>query len=399
MNNKENSKKYKLAILTSHPIQYQAPLFKKLAQHPKIDLTVYFCSDHGVTKKVDPGFGVAFKWDIPLLEGYRYKFLKNYFPFISGNRLWLSVNLGIIKELWKEKYDAILIHGYVALSGWLAFLGTRLSKTPILFRGETILRPGQSRLKRVVKSLCLKALFRKIDAFLPIGTRSREFYLAYDVPESRMFLTPYSVDNEFFHRKYKELIADKNKLKEKLGIPSEMPIILYASKMIPRKRAIDLLKAFKMVQEKRNAVLVFVGDGVERPVLESYTKEHNLKNVYFVGFKNQTELSEYFVVADVFVLPSTNEPWGLIINEVMNFGLPIITTDKVGAGPDLVKDGENGFIYSIGDIERLAECLLTLLKELELRERMGRCSLEIISNWGYDACVEGVLKGLRYVRQ
>ena len=135
--------------------------------------------------------------------------------------------------------------------------------------------------------------------------------------------------------------------------------------MIPRKRPFDLLRAYEKIQERMNAALVFVGDGIERSFLESYTKNNNLKNVYFTGFKNQTELPYYFAIADVFVLPSGDEPWGLIINEAMNSGLPIITTEAVGAVPDLVKDGINGFIYPVGDIEKLVNCLSGVMEQSE----------------------------------
>lgn len=394
----ENKKaKYKLAILTSHPIQYQAPLFKKLAQHPEINLMVYFCSDYGVTEKIDPGFGVTFKWDIPLLEGYRYKFVKNYFPFIDGSKLWLSVNPGIIKELWKGKYDAILIHGYLSIASWLAFFGAWLTKTKISFRGETILRANQSKLVMTIKNIILKSLFRKIDAFLLIGTRSREFYLTYGVSEEQMFLTPYSVDNEFFIKQGAIWNARKDDIKEELGISKDTPVILYASKITQRKRPMDILKAFEQLREK--ASLVFVGDGELRPILEKYVQDRNISNVFFLGFKNQSELPKYYVTADVFVLPSSYEPWGLAINEAMCFGLPIITTDAVSASVDLVRHGENGFIYPAGDIDSLATYLDELISEPVKRQQMGKLSLEIISSWNYDVCVKGVLQSLKFIQK
>ncbi|MDI6889639.1 MAG: glycosyltransferase [Thermodesulfovibrionales bacterium] len=397
MTNKEDSPKYKLAILTSHPIQYHVPLFQKIAQHSRIDLMVYFCSDYGVTEKIDPGFGVAFKWDIPLLEGYSYKFLKNYLPGISGGRLWLSFNPGIIKELWKERYDAVLIHGYVALSNWLAIIGARLNNTSVILRGETILRHNQNKLLQFIKKAYLKLFFSRIKAFLPIGTRSREFFLTYGVPESRMFPTPYSVDNEFFIEQ-REIWQDNiNEIKEELGIPKDTPVILYASKITKRKHPMDILKAFEKLKEK--ATLVFVGDGNSRPTLEKYVERRNIGNVFFVGFKNQSELPKYYTIADVFVLPSSYEPWGLAINEAMCFGLPIITTEAVAASADLVCHGENGFIYPVGDIDKLTNSLSKLLQETELRIKMGKRSSEIIAKWSYKEDEEGILASLEYVKR
>jgi len=124
------NKKYKLAILTSHPIQYQVPLFHKLAESSKIDFMVYFCSDFGATEKIDPkGFGIAYKWDIPLLDGYSYKFLKNY-SLRPSTEFWGQINPGIIRELFKGNYDAVLIHSYALFTSWLAFLGAIITRTP-----------------------------------------------------------------------------------------------------------------------------------------------------------------------------------------------------------------------------------------------------------------------------
>lgn len=389
--------KYRLAILTSHPIQYQAPLFRRLAQHPQVELMVYFCTDYGITQKVDPGFGVVFKWDIPLLEGYSYKFLKNYQFSSYINKF--AFNPSIIRELWQNHYDAVLVHGYIAPTNWFAFLSAWLKGVPIIFRGESHLlnfRPGW---KKAVKRIVLFQLFKRISSFLPIGTLNRKYYKHYGVPDRKLFLTPYAVDNDFFLKRYQELYDRRDHLKKDIGVAPELPVILYASKMMQRKRAMDLLKAFEKTQKRVDVSLVFVGDGVERPTLEAYSKDHDIRNVHFVGFKNQTELPDYFVIADVFVLPSTDEPWGLIINEAMNFGLPIITTDQVGAGYDLVKDGGNGFVYPVGDIEKLASCLLKLFQNPELKERMGKYSSEIISRWSYNEGDEGILNALEYIKK
>ena len=375
--------RYKLAALTTHPIQYQAPLFRRLAVCPDIDLMVYFCNNFGIAEKFDPGFSLSFKWDIPLLEGYNYKFL--------------SLSPVIIKEFLRHRYDAVWIHGYIPLANWFAFLGAKVLNIPVLLRGESHLLEKRLLPKRILKRMLLGAFFKRISGFLAIGRLNKEYYLDYDVPANKIFSVPYAVDNDFFSKRSLELQSRRTQLKEQLGISLDLPVILYASKMIPRKRPMDLLEAYKKIQEKISAALVFVGDGRQRSTLEAYVKANNLKNVYFTGFRNQSELPDYFVIADVFVLPSTNEPWGLVINEAMNFNLPIITTDKVGAGFDLVRHQDNGFIYPAGDIDKLAECILRILEDPHLKQGMGKRSGEIISHWGAEEDIRGILSALEYV--
>ncbi|MBZ9572242.1 glycosyltransferase family 4 protein [Patescibacteria group bacterium] len=386
--------KYKLAILTSHPIPYQTPLFQKLAEHPKIDLMVYFCSDFGVNKKLDPKFGIPVKWDKPLLEGYFYKFLKNHSPNPS-TEFWGLINPGIIKELWRERYNAILVHGYTLFTSWLAFFGAWITRTPIIFRGETLLLSHQPEWRRIIKNVVLRPLFRRIKAFLPIGTRSSEFYSYYGVSKHKLFLGPYSVDNDYFFEQRRKWQPKKEKIKKELNIPFKLPIILYVGKIYKIKAPFDLLKAFEKIQEK--AALIFVGEGEDRERLESYKKERNIKNVYFLGFKNQSELGKYYVVADIFVLPSIREKWGLVINEAMCFSLPIITTDGVTAAVDLVRREENGFIYLKGNIEMLIKYLKELISDLEKCKKMGEKSLKIISDWNYDVCEKAILKALEFI--
>jgi len=387
-------KKYCLAVLVSHPIQYQAPLWRKLAQHPQIDLTVYFCSDYGVTEKVDPGFGVMFKWDIPLLEGYRYKFLKNCSPKPSLNGFWGLVNLGIVKQLYKNRYDALFVHSYAYATHLLAILAARLKGIKVLVRSESNLLVKRSLRRRLLKRLFLPLFFQLINSFMVIGRLNRQYYGYYYASRKKMYLAPYAVDNEWFFAQRDLHLPHRLDLKEELDISPNAKVILYAAKFLKRKRLMDLIQAFEGLGLP-GVVLVIVGDGEERPVCERYVKTRKLRGVHFVGFKNQSELPQFYAVADVFCLPSEDEPWGLVLNEAMCFGLPIIATDQVGAAYDLINQGINGFIYQVGNIEALKGYLEVTLKDEELRQKMGKASLELIERWGYKENVEGLLEAMK----
>lgn len=404
MNSTPIMKKFKLAVLTPHPIQYQAPFFKKLAEHSEIDLMVYFCWDFGVKGPTfDIGFNKKIKWDIPLLDGYRYKFLKN-FSLDPGSGKWSrEINPGIIKEIHKGRYDAILIYGWNSLTSWLAFLAAFLTKTPVFIHGENPLNQEsfKSGLKIKIKHFVLGTLFKKIRFFLYIGEENKNFFKYYGVPEEKLIFCPYAVENERFMSQAKKLKNSKSKFKKELGLNDECVTVLFMGKLIEKKRPLDLLKAYELLTKSfklkaKNLALLFVGDGILRFQLEGFTKERNLSNVYFIGFKNQTELPKYYTLADVLVLPSgAGETWGLAVNEAMCFSLPIIISNIVGCGPDLVKNDENGFIFSLGDAKQLSGCLEKIIQNSQKRKLFGKKSFEIIKNYTFEKDIEGILTALK----
>lgn len=400
------NKMKKIAVLTSHPIQYQAPLFQKLAKEPDIDLTVYFCWDFGVKKEsYDAEFGKKLSWDILLLNGYRHEFLKNY-SLNPSSEFWGQINFGVIKKLRENKYDAIIVFGWNSFTNWLVFLTSFWHKTPIFLRGENPLNQEflKSRWKIKIKKTVLGWLFRRVSAFLYIGEENKKFYQFYGASEKKLFFCPYAVDNERFIKSAQDLRLKIKDLRVDLGINEKDVVVLFVGKLIEKKRPMDLLGAYEMlVKGKMSKVkrsLLFVGDGALRPELEKYAEENNLENVNFVGFKNQTELPRYYAMADIFVLPSgAGETWGLAVNEAMCFSLPIIVSDIVGCGPDLIKQGENGFIFPVGDIERLSFYLKDLAEDDSKRKSFGEKSFEIIQNYSFKKDIEGILETLNSLKQ
>lgn len=393
-------KNYKIAFLISHPIQYFSPLFKQMSKNNKIDLTVYYCFDETIRYFKDIEFGKKIKWDIPLLEGYKYKFLRNYSPKPSIFKGFFGlINVGIVRELFKSNYDLLIIHGWNYFTHILAIFMAKLKRIKVFMRGENPYKQEikKSKLKIVLKKILLKNfIFKLIDGFLYVGEQNKKLYKFYGGSEKKLFLFPYAVDNERFAREYEKLKKQKN-LKEKLNLPCDKIIILFVGKLVDKKRPFDLLKAYEIIKNEKKALL-FVGDGYLRKELEDYVKDKNINDVYFAGFKNQTELPLYYTCADIFVLPSDiGETWGLVVNEAMNFELPIIVSDMVGCAEDLVKNGENGFIYKVSDIEKLAEYLEVLIKDKDLKEKMSRKSKEIIKKYSYGESIRLFLKNVEIV--
>lgn len=399
-------KKYRLAFFVSHPIHYKIDLYREINSLANIKIMVYFGSNASIRLTLDKTFGKVIKWyDEKIIKGLPHKFLKNYSfqksslpvdTFFGG-----TINLEIFSELKINHYDAILIDGYMTIGNWLAFFSAWLTKTPIILRGDAYLLNHRSNFKKLVKKIILTVLFKKIDAFLALSSTNADYYKYYGVPEEKIFYSPYVINNGYFRKKYKFFSSQKKKIKSLNKINSAVPIILYASKMIHRKRPMDLLKAYEILNKKLpdKAHLVFVGDGPEKKSLEDYTRLKNIKNVSFVGFKNQTDLPKFYAIADVFILPSEIEIYGQVVHEAMNFALPIIATDMVGAAYDVITQGKNGYVYKAGDINKLSEHLSNLIENKNLREEMGQNSLKIMDKFTYKEAVSGIVETLNAIKK
>jgi glycosyltransferase involved in cell wall biosynthesis len=386
-------RKISLAYLVSHPIQYQAPLLRLVAAVPEIDLTVFFASDHSVRSYHDAGFGQAIKWDVPLLDGYRHEFLGSaqsdgsIKPDAAARRQFAA-------RLRSRRFDVLWVHGFTGRDNLRFMASAWRAGTPVLVRDEAT---AISRQRSIVRALGKRVFFRILGqlcrAFLAIGSLNREYYLANGIPRERIFMVPYAVDNDYFARLGEKAAERREALRFELGLEPGRPIILFASKFEPRKRAADLLAAFEWLRERQRLparpYLMFVGDGETRAEIESRAQGLG-GDVRFLGFRNQSELPGFYQLCDVFVLPSVQEPWGLVINEVMNVGRPVIVTDQAGCGPDLVHDGVNGYILPPDSPSALALALENVLADPQRTAAMGRSSADIIATWSFAQDIEGL---------
>jgi glycosyltransferase involved in cell wall biosynthesis len=400
---KSMAPKVRLAYLVTHPIQYQAPLLRRIAAEPGIDLTVFFCSDFSLKSYLDPSFGKIIAWDVPLVGGYRHEIL----PALGRrDRLsfWRPVNYGLATRLTRANFEVLWVHGYNRWFHWLAMTWAKIRGLKVLVRDEaTRLSGTRYRLKRLAKSIFFLILRNFCDGFLAIGTLNAQYYQSYGIPPERIFSVPYAVDNAFFRGKARAAAGERESLRRQLGLAPGRPVILFASKLSPVKRGADLLEAYiqmsaDQIQEPA-PYLLFIGDGDQRQALEARARALNWHSIKFLGFKNQTELPRYYDLCDVLVLPSSFEPWGLVINEVMTAGRAVVVSDQVGCGPDLVKNGENGYVFKAGDVAGLRAALDNVLRSREKCRALGRKSLEIIEQWGIEEDVVGLQQALARVTQ
>lgn len=387
--------KRKIAVVNSHPIQYFAPLYAYLSRSDQIEVTALYCSDASLRGGMDPGFKREVKWDVDLLSGYR--------PVFLGARAKQRVPGGffslVCPEVWSEivkgDFDALWIHGYAHAVNVIAVLAAKYKGIPVFVRSETHLGLQRSGWKRVVRDGMLRVAYKFVDGFLAIGSGNRKYYESLGIAPSRIFDVPYAVDNERFIQSAMLSADERDAVRAKYGLDQSLPVVVYASKFIQRKHPDDLVEAFSVLQrEGLSASLLLVGTGEMEIELRAKVKAANLRNVVFAGFANQSELPRIFGASDVFVLPSENEPWGLIVNEAMCAGIPVIVSEEVGCVQDLVEDGVNGCRMRAGDVGSLVAAMRTILQDEVRRKLMGEHARERISQWSYEQCRVGVLRSL-----
>ena len=353
-----------IIFINSHPIQYFAPMYQYMNEQG-LNTQAWYCSYESIKGSFDKQFGTQVKWDIPLLEGYKYHFFKNYSPKPSHfNGFFGLMNFGMIRQLFNVPKSVIVVHGWHYFTLLLILLLGKIRGHTMCLRCE--LPQNQERLKTGFKQKLKKiglqyVLFPRIDYFLYIGNQNKAFYKTHRIKESRLLFCPYSVDNARFNNEYKILQSKANLIKQELSMPADSKVILYAGKYIDKKRPMDVLQAFTELNDL-TCWLVMVGEGELRRQMEEYIEQKKVSNVILTGFINQSKIGEYYTIATVFTMCSTvGETWGLSVNEAMNFNLPLVVSDLTGCADDLVVNGVNGYIYTTGSVSELKEALQKVL--------------------------------------
>lgn len=386
------SKSVRITYCLSHPIQYFSPMFKRMAED--FDLTVLYYSDVSVRGGMDKGFGRQIQWDVPLLEGYQYKFVPN----LSGspsmdNRFGDAINPGLWKAIRKTKAEIVVVNGWTYCSNWLAIFSARLMGKQLWIRAESPLNQELRKSKKVLflkKWFLGKFLFRLLaNKLLYIGKESKDFFKYYGVKEEKLVFTPYSIDNEAFRARIPSGVTSAALL-EQLNLPPKKTI-LFSGKFIEKKRPLDLLKAFALLKG-RGYSLVMVGDGELNKQMTDYIRDQQLEEVRLTGFINQADIPLYYKAASVFVMCSgMGETWGLSVNEAMALGKPVIVSQTCGCHADLVENEVNGFTYPEGDIQLLAFYIDRILSDDNLMDKMGEASWKKVQQYSIDAIVNNLL--------
>ena len=389
------TRKLHIGFVHTHPIQYFAPLYAELNQTNDLAITALYLSDYSIRGAIDGGFGRPVKWDIDLLHGYQARFVEGAEKRDEVTGFFSMIAPGTWREVQGGAFDAIVVHGHTPAAMLLAAAAAKQSGIPVFLRCETHLGLRRSKFKTALRRLLIGRYYRLFDGVLAIGSANRRFHRAMGIPESRIFMMPYAVDNKRFSSASRLTDAERLHQRAELGLGDDRPLILYAAKLQRRKRPDDLLRAAARLNADRIAFhLVLVGSGEMEAELRRLADELGVPNIRFAGFVNQAALPRIYGAADVFVLPSEDEPWGLAVNEAMCAGLPVIASRKIGCVPDLVHDGLNGRTFPAGDVGALTDALREVLVDDSRRRNMGHASRALIENWSYAECAAGLRAAL-----
>jgi glycosyltransferase involved in cell wall biosynthesis len=391
MHQLKNINQKKFIFIQSHPIQYAAPFYSE-ATKQKINIEVWYCSDESLRETMDVQFEKKIKWDIPLLNGYNYKFFKNYSykPSINSGFFGL-VNFKMVNLLFKYKKSIVVVPGWNYASYWIAIIAAKIFGHKLAIRCESPLNQElrKGKLNQFTKKIILGSLlFKMTDYFFYIGTENLNFYKYYNVKDKKLIFVPYSVDNLRFQSARINWNGKRDILCQKLNLDPQKSVVLFTGKFIEKKRPLDLLKAVANLDYSK-IQLVMVGDGKMKTDIIDFIHKHNLEgHVILPGFINQSEIVKYYAVSDIFVMCSgQGETWGLSVNEAMNFGIKLIISNTVGCSIDLLKKNKTGWSFDEGDIMKLTKSIELALNDNEFEKE--NC-FKIINEFSYQTMIDNL---------
>jgi glycosyltransferase involved in cell wall biosynthesis len=373
--------KFRILHLCEHPVQYNTTLWQRQARHPKLDILVVYCNLRGAVPAMNPGFGVEVAWDVPLLEGYPWTLVPLEKGRSNGERPGL-----LSQALWRlvtnGGFDAVCLGGYYFREAWTVLLAAKLKGIPVILCTDAHSlesRRAKSKFAVAVKKRIVGTIFRLAAAVITSSSKAGIFLQSLGVPAGRIFMGRSVVDNTWWTDR--AALVDRATLRQELNLPAEAPVVVYCAKLQPWKRPGDLLDAFSRANVL-GSYLIFAGDGPLRAMLEQRSRDLGVADrVRFLGFVNQMALPGVYVASDLLVLPSDYEPFGLVVNEAMLCGRPVVVSDRVGARYDLICEGETGSVFPCGDVEALAKILQSLLSDRSQLDRMGAAAKERMQAW------------------
>ncbi len=387
---------YRVLMVSSHPVQYMSPLLRLMAQHPQLDIQVAYCSLQGAEAGIDPEFGVAVQWDIPLLEGYPWQQIPNTSRAPGLGRFWGLMNPGLWRLIRRGRFDAVIAYtGYTYASFWIAAAAAKSKGIPFLFNTDATsldVRSG-SRWKLWLKQWVLPRIFGLADVAISTSTAGSKFLASLGLPPQRVVMTPFVADNDWWIERTSQV--DRTDIRQQWSIPHEALVVLFCAKLQPWKRPADVLQAFAQA-DVANTYLVFAGEGPLKPDLMATAEALQISDrVRFLGFVNQSHLPATYRSADLFVLPSEYDPCPVVVCEAMLCGCPVVLSDEIRGRFDIVQPGQTGFIYPCGDVAALTHTLQEALADRDRLQTLSRAALQRMATWAPPDNVAATLEAVQ----
>jgi glycosyltransferase involved in cell wall biosynthesis len=387
-------RRYRVLAIATHPVQYMAPVFRRMSANPALDLHVAYCTLRGAEAGHDPEFGADIQWDVPLLEGYSWSQAGNRGS--GGSSFFGLFHPGIWRLISGGQFDAVLCFtGYRNAAFWIVWMAAKFSKTAFLFGTDTTTlasRDGRA-WKSTLKKILWPRLFRLADQVIVPSSGSRDLLVSLGLPAERVTLTPYSVDNEWWMQKSAQV--DRTALRKSWGATQDATVILFCAKLQAWKRPLDLLHAFAKAKLS-NALLVFAGEGPLRAQLEREAGELGMApRVRFLGFVNQSKLPAVYTASDLMVLPSEYEPFAVVVNEAMCCRCPVAASDHVGAARDLIAPVAPEYVFPCGDLEALAAILKRAVIDRAHLQSVAHAAFAHIQTWSPQRNIAATIEAIR----
>ena len=374
----------RLAIITTHPIQYYAPVFKLLAG--QMDVKVFYTWGHEAQEKFDPGFGKTISWDIPLLDGYSYEWVKNTSTHPGSHHFKGIVNPGLISQIKSWQADAVLVYGW-AYDSHLKAMRHFKNKMPVYFRGDSTLLDAKPGAKQLLRTIFLRWVYGHVDHAFYVGSNNSAYFKKYGLKDKQLTFAPHAIDNDRFAAERGE---EASKIRSDLGIKPADILILFAGKFEEKKSPDLLLDAF-LTLNMPNTHLLFVGNGILETALKTTAGKNS--NVHFINFQNQLAMPAIYQACNLFCLPSQGpgETWGLAVNEAMAAGKPVLVSNKCGCAADLVNPGVTGEIFEAGNVSSLTKKLHFLIGDKNGLTISGGNAKAKIAGWSFSKQADAML--------
>jgi len=372
----------KTVILTEIIAPYRIPVFNVLAQRTGLDLHVIFLAETDETLRQWRVYKDEIRFSYQVLPSWRWRAGKS--SFLLNRGLWSALN--------KVKPEVLICGGYAYAASWEALLWARRHGVEFVLWSES--NRHDARRRRAAVEWLKTYFLRHCDRFVVPGKASFEYLRSLGAAASSIVTAPNAVDNRWFAAQAKSVRSHAAAFREKLKLKLKLPLrfILFVGRLVREKGVFDLLAGYaKLESGVRSEVgLVFAGDGVAKEELMQQAKLISASAICFPGFAQREDLAGLYALAEALVLPTHSDPWGLVVNEAMACGLPIIASSVAGCSADLVEDGWNGYVVPPRDLEKLRVAMETVVRQPELRRQMSARSLERIQNYSPEACAEGL---------